>query len=95
MKLELTQADIQEKKIFMGKGCDNCRNIGYKGRLGIYEIMTINDEIRRLINEQANSGVIKTAAEKNGMNTLRKSGLTAIFNGLTTIDEVIRETIAE
>lgn len=93
MELNLTKADIKGKKIFRGKGCNNCNNIGYKGRMGIYEIILMNNEIRRLITEQANTNVIRMAAKNNGMNTLRESGLFAIFNGLTTVQEVARETM--
>lgn len=95
LKLGLKKTDVKGKKFSQGKGCNNCRNLGYKGRLGIYEIMVMNEEIRHLINKQANSNIIKMAAQKNGMNTLRSSGLMAIFNGLTTIDEVVRETLLE
>lgn len=93
MELKLTNADIKGKRFFRGKGCNNCNTIGYKGRMGIYEIMVINSEIRRLISEQANTNVIRMAAKNNGMNTLRDSGLIAIFNGLTTIQEIVRETM--
>ncbi|HHT9116058.1 MAG: Flp pilus assembly complex ATPase component TadA [Planctomycetes bacterium] len=93
LELNLTKADVKGKQVFRGKGCNNCHNIGYKGRLGIYEIMLMNNEIRRLINEQANTNVIRMAAKENGMRTLRDSGLIAIFNGLTTIQEVVRETM--
>ncbi|MBI2469822.1 MAG: Flp pilus assembly complex ATPase component TadA [Planctomycetes bacterium] len=93
MELNLTKTDVKGKRFSRGKGCNNCHNIGYKGRMGIYEIMVINSEIRRLITEQANTNDIRTAAKKNGMNTLRDSGLIAIFNGLTTIQEVVRETM--
>src|SRR3989338_6976729 len=93
LELNLTKAEVKGKQIFRGKGCNNCHNIGYKGRLGIYEIMLMNNEIRRLISEQANTNVIRMAAKNNGMNTLRDSGLIAIFNGLTTTQEVVRETM--
>jgi len=93
IELKLTKTDIKEKRFFRGKGCNNCNNIGYKGRMGIYEIMVINSEIRRLISEQANTNVIRMAAKNNGTCTLRDSGLIAIFNGLTTIQEIVRETI--
>ena len=93
LELNLTKAEVKGKQVFRGKGCNNCRNIGYKGRLGIYEIMLMNNEIRRLITEQANTNVIRMAAKENGMRTLRDSGLIAIFNGLTTIQEVVRETM--
>ena len=93
LELNLTKAEVKGKQIFRGKGCNNCHNIGYKGRLGIYEIMLMNNEIRRLITEQASTNVIRMAAKNNGMGTLRDSGLIAIFNGLTTIQEVVRETM--
>ena len=93
LELNLTKAEVKGKQVFRGKGCNNCHNIGYKGRLGIYEIMLMNNEIRRLITEQANTNVIRMAAKENGMRTLRDSGLIAIFNGLTTIQEIVRETM--
>src|SRR3989339_515899 len=93
LELNLTKADVKGKRFSRGKGCNNCNNIGYKGRMGIYEIMLMNNEIRRLITEQANINVIRMAAKNNGMGTLRDSGLIAIFNGLTTIQEVVRETM--
>ena len=93
MELNLTKAEVTGKKFFRGKGCNNCNKIGYKGRMGIFEIMVMNNEIRRLITEQANTNVIRIAAKKNGMKTLRDSGLIAIYNGLTTIQEVVRETM--
>ena len=93
MELNLTKTEAKGEKFFRGKGCNTCNNIGYRGRMGIYEIMVINDEIRRLITEQANTNLIRIAAKKNGMRTLRESGLIAIYNGLTTIQEVVRETM--
>ncbi|GAB63051.1 type IV fimbrial assembly protein [Candidatus Jettenia caeni] len=93
MELNLTREDVKEKQFFRGKGCSNCRNIGYKGRMGIYEIMVMNEEIRRLTIEQAHTNVIRSVAKRNGMNTLRDSGLTAVYDGLTTIEEVMRETM--
>lgn len=93
MELNLTWEAVKGKQFFRGKGCNNCRNIGYKGRMGIYEIMIMNEEIRRLIIEQAHTNVVRSVAKRNGMNTLRDSGLTAVYDGLTTIEEVMRETI--
>lgn len=93
LELNLTPADVRGKKFFRGKGCSNCNNIGYKGRMGIYEIMVLNSELRKLISDQANTNIIRTAAKRSGMNTLRDSGLISTFNGLTTIQEVVRETM--
>ena len=93
LELNLTKTDVKAKKFFRGKGCNNCNNIGYRGRMGIYEIMVLNNEIRKLITEQANTNVIRTAAKRNGMHTLRDSGLIATYDGSTTIKEVARETM--
>lgn len=92
IELNFARADAGGKKFYRGRGCSNCHNTGYKGRMGIYEIMVMNNEIRRLITDQANANDIRTAAKKYGMHTLRESGLIAIFSGLTTVQEVLRET---
>ena len=96
MELQLRQADISEGQMFYrGKGCDACMKSGYKGRKALFEIMNLDDEIRDLIMRQASTQVLRDAAKKRGMRTLRECGLLSIFDGETTIDEVIRETIAE
>ena len=76
-------------------GCSRCNNTGYRGRTGLFEIMTFNDEIRELIMNHASTNVLRTASQKAGMKLLRDDGLSAIYDGLTTIDEVVKETIAE
>jgi len=93
-ELSLTPEDREGRKFFRGKGCNECRNIGYKGRMGIFEIMPVNEEIRRLITEQVHTNTIREAARRSGMSTLRESGLQAIFSGQTTIEEVTRETMS-
>lgn len=94
MELELTREQVGDKKFHYGRGCDQCNNTGYRGRTGIYEIMTFNDEIRDLVMNSASTAVLREAAKRAGMKTLRENGLSAIYNGITTIDEVARETIA-
>lgn len=94
MELELTHEDIKGKKLYYGRGCENCNNTGYRGRTGIYEIMIFNDEIRDLIMNHASTSVLREAARRAGMKTLRENGLALIYDGVTTIDEVGRETIA-
>ncbi len=95
MELGLLPEDIGGRKLFRGKGCENCHGSGYKGRLAIFEIMAMNDTMRDLIMKKASTNVLRDQARKYGMRTLRESGLLAIYDGLTTIDEVVRETIAE
>jgi type IV pilus assembly protein PilB len=95
MELRLTPDDIKGKKFYYGRGCDKCNNTGYRGRTGIFEIMTFNDEIRDLIMSQASTNILRAAAQKAGMRLLRDNGLAAIYDGITTIDEVVKETIME
>ncbi|HEY5504665.1 MAG TPA: GspE/PulE family protein, partial [Sedimentisphaerales bacterium] len=95
MELGLSPDDVKGKQFYYGAGCSRCNNTGYKGRTGLYEIMTFNDEIRDLIMNHASSNVLRTASQKAGMKLLRDAGLSAIYNGLTTIDEVVKETMAE
>ena len=94
MQLGLRPEDVGGKKFYYGKGCGNCNNTGYRGRTGIYEIMVFNDELRDLIMNHASTAVLRDAARRAGMQTLRENGLKSIFDGITTIDEVARETIA-
>ena len=68
---------------------------GYKGRLALYEIMSMDDALRELIMTQASTAVLKIEARKRGMRTLRESGMLSIYDGQTTIDEVVRETLGE
>ena len=79
--------------VFKGKGCTTCNNTGYKGRLGLYEVLECSDEIRQMVLEGASAMEIKKQAMEEGMLTLRRSGLQKIADGMTTIDEVVRETV--
>ena len=81
-------------KTYKGKGCSTCNNTGYKGRIGLYEVMEINDEIRELILIGASALELRKKAIDDGMVSLRESGLYKIRNGLTTLEEVVRETVA-
>ena len=78
----------------MADGCKQCSHIGYKGRLGIYEMMTLNDELRELILSEASTGEIMNACRTMGMQTLRESGINKILSGITSIEEVLGETVA-
>jgi len=95
MELNLTPEDVEGRTLFSGKGCDECNNTGYRGRVAIFEIMILDDTIRELIMQHASTNVIRTEARKRGMRTLRESGLLAIYDGVTSIEEVVRETIIE
>ncbi len=93
--LRLTEEDIKGKKFYYGRGCSRCNGTGYKGRLGVFEIMVLNEETRDLIMNRASTNVLRMAALKHGMVPLRENGLAAIYDGLTTIDEIARETMVE
>ncbi len=81
--------------IFKGKGCDVCKNTGYKGRIGIFEFLIVNDKIRKLIVDKASSDIIKKTAIEIGMKTLRDDGLDKVLKGITTPEEVIKATQEE
>src|SRR3954464_6274618 len=76
-----------------GKGCEKCNNTGYKGRVGLYEVMDITDELRELVLVGASGLELRRKAIEEGMLTLRQSGLRKVKDGLTTIEEVARETV--
>jgi type IV pilus assembly protein PilB len=95
MELGLTADDIKGKKFYYGRGCKKCNNTGYRGRTGIFEIMPFNDEIRDLIMNQASTNVLRAAGQRAGMKLLRENGLATIYDGITTIDEVVKETVME
>jgi general secretion pathway protein E len=75
-----------------GKGCVHCRNTGYFGRGGVYEIMSVDEPIRALMRQQAGASDLQRAAQKAGMKTLRESALRKLFEGGTTVEEVLRIT---
>ena len=93
--LELSPADLKGKRFFRGSGCENCNNTGYKGRVGLFELMILNNELRELIMQSASTDELREAARRGGMVTLRDAGMKDCFEGTTTAEEVIRETIME
>ena len=95
MELSLTPEIVEGRTFYYGEGCKYCRGTGYSGREAIFEIMMIDDELRELIMTERSTGIIREAARKRGMRTLRDSGLLSIFDGRTTIEEVVSQTITE
>jgi type IV pilus assembly protein PilB len=93
--LNLKAEDLSGRTLYRGAGCDYCRKTGYSGRFALFEIMTLDDDLRDLVMRKTSTNVIRDAARKRGMRTLRESGLLAIFDGLTTIEEVVAQTIDE
>ena len=87
--------EVKTFPVFKGKGCPICSNTGYKGRLGLYEVMPMKEEIKELILSRASTSEIKKEAVRLGMKTLRQSGIHKVRTGATTIDEVLRATMED
>lgn len=95
MELQLPVQQARQYKFYYGRGCARCNNSGYRGRTGIHELLDVTDDIRDLISNSANVDEMRNFARTQGMVTLRESGLKLIFDGITTIDEIVRETITD
>jgi len=88
-----TPEEVKTVKVYHGKGCSTCNKGGYKGRAGLYEVMEINDDLRELILVGASALELKKKAVEQGMISLRRSGLIKVMDGVTTLEEVLRETV--
>ncbi|MDD8032034.1 MAG: type IV-A pilus assembly ATPase PilB [Acidobacteriota bacterium] len=95
MDIGFAKDEIDDLHIFKARGCDACNNTGYKGRIALFEVMKITDDIKEMILNRATSREIKRKAIENGMLTLRRSGLIKIKNGTTSVEEVLRETVRD
>jgi type IV pilus assembly protein PilB len=93
MQAGYTEADANVVTPMRGAGCDRCNNTGYKGRVGLYEVMEVSEQLRELILVGASGPEIRKKAVDDGMITLRQSGLRKVKDGVTTIEEVVRETV--
>jgi type IV pilus assembly protein PilB len=94
-ELGLEPEDVKGHKFFRGRGCDICNNTGYKGRVGLFELMIMNDDLRDMIMQNAPTDQLRETAKTFGMVTLRDAGMAFVNNGTTTIEEVVRETIID
>jgi type IV pilus assembly protein PilB len=92
-QLDLTPEDVLDRKFYRGRGCAACNNTGFKGRTGLYELMLINDRIRETINQGASTEKIRDVALQTGMRPLRVAGMEKVYGGVTTLEEVVRETV--
>jgi len=93
--LGLRPEDVKGKKFYRGRGCDRCTNIGYLGRMGVFEILVMNDELRDMMLHGASTQELRSACRRFGTRSLRDGGLLAIYDGMTTIEEVSRVTLAD
>ena len=95
LELRLDPAKCKDKKVYRGAGCSTCSNTGYKGRIGLFELMIMDDELREMINEDANADALRDRAQAKGMKLLRDIGIKYMFEGITTMDEIVRETVLD
>jgi type IV pilus assembly protein PilB len=96
MEIGLTRSTVPAgKTFFYGRGCDRCSNTGHKGRIGIFELVDVNDDLRDMISSGASTDQLRETCKKFGMQGLRESGMQAMYNGQTTIEEIVRETILD
>ncbi len=95
LELELTPERVKDRKFYHGAGCATCNNTGYKGRVGLFELMILDDELRDMINDNCNTDDLRERAKSKGMKVLRDTGIDFIFDGTTTAEEIIRETVLD
>jgi type IV pilus assembly protein PilB len=94
IRLNLRPEDVSGRTFFYGKGCEYCNHTGYRGRRGIFETMILDDDLRELIMKHTSTAVLRKEARKRGMRTLREAGLLTLFDGVTTIEEIVKETLS-
>ena len=83
------------QKFYRGAGCDGCNNTGYKGRVGLFELMIMTDDLRDMIMRNCSTDELRDRAREHGMVTLRDAGMAYAADGTTTLDEVVRETVID
>src|SRR5207237_3057865 len=91
--LRIDSGQLRDAQVMQGKGCEECRGSGYKGRLGIFEIFILDDEVRHMINKRSSTLNLRQRARELGMRTLREDGVRKVLAGMTTAEEVISITI--
>ena len=94
-ELGMERDQLGDRKFYRGSGCDTCNNTGYKGRVGLFELMVLNDVIRDMVMANASTDELRNQAQKDGMITLREFGMQLACSGITSLEEVVRETIEE
>jgi len=92
MREFLTLQGFKAEKTFKGKGCDRCRKTGYAGRLGIYELLVMDDSLRDMVTRSPDVNLLRKLCRERGLVTLREDGFAKVMQGLTTVDEILRVT---
>jgi len=93
--LRIERGQLSDAEVMRPVGCELCRQIGYKGRMGIFEIFVIDDEVRQMINRRTSTFILRHKARELGMRTLREDGVRKVLAGLTSADEVISITVGD
>ena len=93
--LGIDPTQLSESTVSKGVGCDNCKHTGYKGRAGIFEMFLIDDEVRHMVNNKANTVELRKRAREMGMRTLREDGIRKVLAGMTTAEEVISVSMGD
>ncbi|PYK30636.1 MAG: type II secretion system protein E, partial [Verrucomicrobia bacterium] len=93
--LRIDPGQVRDAQVMRGKGCDQCRGSGFKGRMGIFEIFVLDDEVRHMINKRSSTLNLRQRARELGMRTLREDGIRKVLAGQTTADEVISTTLGD
>ena len=94
LELGLTRAEVGDRKFAYGTGCDDCHGTGYRGRMALFEFMIMNESLADAVVNNASLGVLRDRARESGLRSLREAGVLAVFDGATTPEEVVRETLA-
>jgi len=90
--LGITRKDVGDRQFYYGKGCQTCNNTGYKGRIGIFELLPVSVSIQEMINRRLPTGAIRNQAIEEGMTLLRQSGIRKVLDGMSTVEEVVQYT---
>jgi len=93
--LRIEPGQLADSQVMQPAGCDQCRQTGYKGRMGIFEIFIIDDEVRHMINQRTSTTVLRQRARELGMRTLREDGVRKVLAGLTSAEEVVSVTVGD
>jgi type IV pilus assembly protein PilB len=87
--------EVGDRQFTYGEGCSKCNNLGFKGRTGLYEVLIMDDAIRDMVSRGASTDQIRIHCRKTGTKSLRDAGLEALYSGITTLEEVVRETVLD
>jgi type IV pilus assembly protein PilB len=94
-KMGMTEEQIRKGTISMGRGCGNCNNTGYRGRVAMYEVMPFSDDLKELVLNGESAAELKAAMIRGGVQSLRMAGIQKILEGVTTPEEVLRTTVED